>query len=66
MLGGGFIRGAATIITGECGTAKTTLAGAFCKAAGKRNERTLYIAFDESGREIVRNLPETASGETRG
>src|SRR5271166_1999226 len=56
MLGGGFIRGATTIITGECGTAKTTLAGAFCEAAGKRGERTLYIAFDESGEEIVRNL----------
>jgi circadian clock protein KaiC len=56
MLGGGFIRGATTIITGECGTAKTTLAGAFCEAASKRGERTLYIAFDESGEEIVRNL----------
>ena len=56
MLGGGFIRGTTTIITGECGTAKTTLAGAFSEAAGKRGERTLYIAFDESCEEIVRNL----------
>jgi circadian clock protein KaiC len=56
MLGGGFLRGATTIITGECGTAKTTLAGAFCSAAAKRGERTLYIAFDENCEEIARNL----------
>jgi circadian clock protein KaiC len=56
MLGGGLIRGATTIITGEPGTAKTTLAGAFSEAACKRGERTLYIAFDESCEEIARNL----------
>ena len=37
-------------------TPKTTLAGAFAEAAAKRNERTLYVAFDESAKEIVRNL----------
>jgi circadian clock protein KaiC len=56
MLGGGFIRGTTTIITGEPGTAKTTLSGAFAQAASKRGERTLYLAFDESSGEIVRNL----------
>jgi circadian clock protein KaiC len=56
MLGGGFIRGSTAIITGEPGTAKTTLSGAFAAAACQRGERTLYLAFDESGGEIVRNL----------
>jgi circadian clock protein KaiC len=56
MLFGGLMRGSTTMITGSPGTAKTTLAGAFAEAAGKRGERVVYIAFDESGEEIVRNL----------
>ena len=44
------------MITGNPGTAKTTLAGAFAEAAAKRGERTLYVAFDETNEEIVRNL----------
>jgi circadian clock protein KaiC len=32
------------------------LSGAFAEAAAKRGEKTVYVAFDESGEEIVRNL----------
>jgi circadian clock protein KaiC len=56
MLYGGIMRGSATMITGIPGTAKTTLSGAFAEAAAKRGERTVYVAFDESWQEIVRNL----------
>jgi circadian clock protein KaiC len=56
MLYGGIFRGSATMITGNPGTAKTTLSGAFAEAAAKRGERTLYVAFDETSEEIVRNL----------
>ena len=56
MLYGGILRGSTTMITGIPGTAKTTLAGAFCEATAKRGERTVYVAFDETGEEIVRNL----------
>ena len=56
MLYGGILRGSAMMITGNPGTAKTTLAGAFAEAAAKRGERTLYVTFDESDEEIVRNL----------
>jgi circadian clock protein KaiC len=56
MLYGGIIRGSTTMITGNPGTAKTTLAGAFAEAATKHGERTVYVAFDESSEEIVRNL----------
>jgi circadian clock protein KaiC len=56
MLYGGVLRGSTTMITGPPGTAKTTLAGAFAEAAAKRGERTLYVAFDETPEEIVRNL----------
>ena len=56
MLYGGIWRGSTTMITGANGTAKTTMSGAFAEAAAKRGERTLYVAFDEIGQEIVRNL----------
>jgi circadian clock protein KaiC len=56
MLYGGILRGSAMMITGNPGTAKTTLSAAFAEAAAKRGERTLYVAFDETSEEIVRNL----------
>ena len=56
MLGGGLLRGSATLVTGAPGTSKTTLAGKLAEAACRRGERVLYICFDESGEEIVRNL----------
>jgi len=56
MLGGGYFRGASVLITGSPGTAKTTLSGAFAEAACRRGERTLFLSFDSSGAEVVRNL----------
>jgi circadian clock protein KaiC len=56
MLGGGYYRGSSIIITGSAGTAKTTLAALFVEAACRRGERALYVAFDEAGAEIVRNI----------
>ncbi|HWQ19496.1 MAG TPA: circadian clock protein KaiC [Methanotrichaceae archaeon] len=56
MLAGGYIRGSSILITGAPGTAKSSLAGAFIEAACKRGERSLYVSFDESAKEIVRNM----------
>jgi circadian clock protein KaiC len=56
MLGGGLLRGSATLLTGSPGTAKTTLAGMVAETACRRGERVLYICFDESAEEIERNL----------
>ncbi|HPE72242.1 MAG TPA: circadian clock protein KaiC [Candidatus Competibacter sp.] len=56
MLGGGYFRGAAVLLSGAPGTTKTTLCGAFAEAACRRNERVLYVGFDESPAEITRNL----------
>jgi circadian clock protein KaiC len=56
MLGGGYFRGAGILFTGAPGTAKTTLAGAFAEAACKRGEATLFVSFDSTGEEVVRNL----------
>jgi circadian clock protein KaiC len=44
------------MITGDPGTAKTTLSGAFAEEAARRGEKTVYVAFDESAEEIARNL----------
>ena len=60
MLAGGYFRGASILITGEPGTAKTTLSGAFAEAACRRGEKTLFITFDSSREEIVRNLRSVA------
>lgn len=56
MLGGGYYRGASVLITGQPGTAKTTLSGAFAEAACKRGERTMFVSFDSDGAEVMRNL----------
>ena len=73
MLGGGYYRGGAVLLSGAPGTAKTTLCGSFVLAACERNERSLYVGFDEPAHEIVRNLrsvgidlgPHIASGLLR-
>jgi circadian clock protein KaiC len=55
MLDGGYYRGSSVLITGAPGTAKTSLSAAFARAAVERGERTLYVSFDESPEQIVRN-----------
>jgi circadian clock protein KaiC len=56
MMGGGYYRAGAVLLSGAPGTAKTTLSGAFILAACERGERCLYVGFDEPAHEIVRNL----------
>jgi circadian clock protein KaiC len=56
MLHGGYYRGSNVLISGAPGTAKSTLAGLFAAAACERDERTLYVSFDEGAAQIVRNL----------
>jgi circadian clock protein KaiC len=56
MLGGGYFRRSTVLISGAPGTAKSTLAGAFALAACRKEESTLFVSFDESSSEIVRNL----------
>jgi circadian clock protein KaiC len=56
MLGGGYYQCSSTLITGVPGTAKTTLAAAFVEAAARRNERTLFVSFDEAPEQIERNV----------
>jgi circadian clock protein KaiC len=56
MLGGGVFRASSTLITGVPGTSKTTLAGKFIETACARGERALFVSFDESAEQIMRNL----------
>jgi circadian clock protein KaiC len=57
MMGGkGFIRGSSILMSGTSGTGKTSVAAHFVDAACRRGERCLYFAFEESPRQIVRNM----------
>jgi circadian clock protein KaiC len=55
MLSGGYYRGSSVLITGAPGTGKSSLAMAFAGAAARRGERALFITFDESPDQILRN-----------
>jgi circadian clock protein KaiC len=57
MMGGkGFFRGSSILLSGTAGTGKTSVSAHFVDAACRRGERCLYFAFEESPRQIVRNM----------
>ena len=57
MLGGrGFYQGSSVLISGSSGTGKTSIAAHLVDAACRRGERCLYFAFEESPRQIIRNM----------
>jgi len=57
MMGGkGFYRGSSVLVSGTAGTGKTSIAAYFASEACARGEKCLYFAFEESPRQIVRNM----------
>lgn len=57
MLGGkGFYRGSTILVSGTAGTGKTSLAAHFVDAACQRGERCLYLSFEESPAQLIRNM----------
>ena len=56
ILGGGFRSGSSILIAGSTGTGKTTIANTFVKAACDRNEKVLYLGFEESEDAMVTNM----------
>jgi circadian clock protein KaiC len=57
MLGGrGPYRGSSMLVSGSAGTGKSILAAQFCDAACARGERAIYMAFEESQDQILRNM----------
>jgi circadian clock protein KaiC len=57
MMGGrGYYRGSTVLVTGTAGTGKTSLAAHFIHAAAARGERCLWLAYEESSSQILRNM----------
>jgi circadian clock protein KaiC len=56
LAGKGFYRGSTILISGTAGTGKTSFANKFVEAACRRGERCLYLAFEESADQIIRNM----------
>jgi circadian clock protein KaiC len=57
MLGGrGYYRGSSVLISGTAGVGKTSLAAHFADATCRRGERCLYLAFEESEGQVIRNM----------
>src|SRR5678816_1941750 len=57
MLGGeGYYRGSSILVSGTAGTGKTSLSAHFANTTCARGERCLYLAFEESPAQLVRNM----------
>ena len=57
MLGGnGYYRGSSVLVSGTAGTGKTSLAAHFAHETAKNGERVLYLAFEESPKQLMRNM----------
>ncbi|MGH9741737.1 MAG: ATPase domain-containing protein, partial [Candidatus Acidiferrum sp.] len=54
--GKGYFRGSSVLISGTSGSGKTTLASSFAEATCKSGERCLYIGFEESMKQVERNM----------
>jgi circadian clock protein KaiC len=57
MLGGqGYYRGSSVLATGTAGLGKTSLAAHLAEATCRRGERCLFLSFEESEAQLVRNM----------
>jgi circadian clock protein KaiC len=56
MLGGGYYRGSSILVSGTAGSGKTTISAHLANATCRAGERCLYLAFEESKDQIVRNM----------
>ncbi len=54
--GGGYLRGSSVLISGTAGTGKTSLGAHFAEGACERGERCLYFSFEESPKQLLRNM----------
>jgi circadian clock protein KaiC len=54
--GKGYFRGSSILISGTAGTGKTSLVAHVAEAACRRGERCLFLAFEESQGQIIRNM----------
>jgi circadian clock protein KaiC len=57
MLGGqGYYRGSSVLVSGTAGAGKTSFAAHLADSTCRRAERCLYVAFEESAAQFVRNM----------
>lgn len=57
MLGGqGFYRASSVLLSGTAGTGKSSMCASLVDAACRRGEQALYISYEESPAQIVRNM----------
>ena len=57
MLGGkGYYRGSMVLVSGTAGTGKTSVGARFIEAACQRGERGIFLTFEESPSQVVRNM----------
>jgi circadian clock protein KaiC len=57
MMGGqGYFRGSGILLSGTAGAGKSTLAATFAAAACQRGEKALFLSFEESPGQLVRNM----------
>ena len=57
MMGGkGFFRGSSILVSGTAGTGKTSIAAYFANETCNTGKKCIYFAFEESPKQIVRNM----------
>ncbi|WP_413667836.1 circadian clock protein KaiC [Mucilaginibacter sp. Mucisp86] len=57
MFGGkGFFQGSSILVSGTAGTGKTSIASSFANEVCKTKKKCLYFAFEESPKQILRNM----------
>jgi circadian clock protein KaiC len=54
--GKGYFRGSSVLVSGTAGTGKTSFAAHFAHESARRGERCLYLAFEESPQQLMRNM----------
>jgi len=52
----GYYRGSSILVSGTAGTGKSSIAATFADSVCRRGERCLYLAFEESENQIIRNM----------
>lgn len=56
ILGGGYFRGSCILVQGPSGSGKTTLASLFVQESFERDERALYVSFEESQGALISGM----------
>ncbi|SEM59141.1 circadian clock protein KaiC [Mucilaginibacter gossypiicola] len=57
MFGGkGFFEGSSILVSGTAGTGKTSIAASFANEVCRNKKKCLYFAFEESPKQILRNM----------